>query len=51
MALSRINTAAIATDAIGAAQLKSDAIASSDLPAGSVLQVVSVNDDRVADKF
>lgn len=40
MALSKIDTAAIATDAIEAAQLKSDAIASGDLPAGTILQVV-----------
>ncbi len=40
MALSKIDTAAIATDAIEAAQLKSDAIAHGDLPAGTVLQVV-----------
>ena len=39
MALSKIDTAAIATDAIEAAQLKSDAIASGDLPTGSVLSV------------
>lgn len=38
MALSKIDTAAIATDAIEAAQLKSDAITGGDLPAGSVLQ-------------
>ena len=41
MALSKIDTAAIATDAIEAAQLKSDAIAVGDLPTGSVLQVVN----------
>lgn len=41
MALSKIDTAAIATDAIEAAQLKSDAIAVGDLPTGSVLQVVA----------
>ena len=40
MALSKIDTAAIATDAIEAAQLKSDAITGGDLPTGSVLQVV-----------
>ena len=40
MALSKIDTAAIATDAIEAAQLKSDAIQHGDLPAGTVLQVV-----------
>ena len=37
MALSKIDTAAIAADAIEAAQLKNDAIASGDLPAGTVL--------------
>lgn len=41
MALSKIDTAAIAADAIEAAQLKSDAISSGDLPAGSVLQVLN----------
>ena len=41
MALSKIDTAAIATDAIEAAQLKSDAIAAGDLPANSILQVVN----------
>lgn len=41
MALSKIDTAAIATDAIEAAQLKSDAITGGDLPTGSVLQVQS----------
>ena len=41
MALSKIDTAAIAADAIEAAQLKSDAITSGDLPAGSVLQVLN----------
>ena len=40
MALSKIDTAAIATDAIEAAQLKSDAIASGDLPTGTPLQIV-----------
>ena len=40
MALSKIDTAAIATDAIEAAQLKSDAIAVGDLPTGTVLQTV-----------
>ena len=39
MALSKIDTAAIATDAIEAAQLKSDAIAVGDLPAGTVIQM------------
>lgn len=37
MALSKIDTAAIATDAIEAAQLKSDAVASGDLPNGTVI--------------
>lgn len=41
MALSKIDTAAIATDAIEAAQLKSDAITSGDLPADSILEIVS----------
>lgn len=41
MALSKIDTAAIATDAIEAAQLKSNAITGGDLPTGSVLQVQS----------
>jgi len=39
VALSKIDTAAIATDAIEAAQLKSDAIAVGDLPTGSIIQV------------
>ena len=39
MALSKIDTAAIAADAIEAAQLKSDAISVTDLPDGSVVQV------------
>ncbi len=39
MALSKIDTAAIATDAIEAAQLKSDAISVTDLPDGCVVQV------------
>lgn len=39
MALSKIDTAAIAADAIEAAQLKSDAILSGDLPTGSIIQV------------
>lgn len=43
MALSKIDTAAIATDAIEAAQLKSDAIEHLDLPSGSVLQAVKVD--------
>ena len=38
MALSKIDTAAIATDAIEAAQLKSDAITTGDLPASSVIK-------------
>lgn len=41
MALSKIDTAAIATDAIEAAQLKSDAITSGDVPAGTVLQAIT----------
>ncbi len=41
MALSKIDTAAIATDAIEAAQLKSDAITGGDLPTGSILQVIN----------
>jgi len=39
VALSKIDTAAIATDAIEAAQLKSNAIAVGDLPTGTVLKV------------
>lgn len=41
MALSKIDTAAIATDAIEAAQLKSDAITAGDIPAGTVLQAIT----------
>lgn len=39
MALSKIDTAAIATDAIEAAQLKSDAIGLGDFPVGSIVKV------------
>lgn len=39
MALSKIDTAAIATDAIEAAQLKSDAVTAGDLPANTVLKI------------
>ena len=41
MALSKIDTAAIATDAIEAAQLKSDAITAGDVPAGTILQAIT----------
>ena len=46
MALSKIDTAAIAEDAIEAAQLKSDAVTAGDLPTGSVLQVVQTKIGR-----
>lgn len=42
MALSKIDTAAIAADAVEAAQLKSDAIALGDLPSGGIVKIDTI---------